>query len=106
MSPKTCHTPSAAQTRRTLTGHTFCTTFFAIVPAYNRAHFLLFAIFLFSWACEGSAKPPRTEEGWSLVFNKLPGALISVWGTSENDVWTVGGDPGDGPTVLHYDGTS
>ena len=41
---------------------------------------------------------------WRRVFDQLPGALISVSGTSEKDVWTVGGDPGTGATVLHFDG--
>jgi hypothetical protein len=41
---------------------------------------------------------------WRSVFQDLPGALISVSGTSASDVWTVGGNPGGGATVLHYDG--
>lgn len=49
-------------------------------------------------ACE----PPR----WELVHEDLPGALLSVWGTSATDVWAVGGDVGSGPEVLHYDGTA
>lgn len=45
-------------------------------------------------------------EGWTVAFEDLPGALISVTGTSARDVWAVGGDPGDGsgPFVLHFDG--
>jgi hypothetical protein len=43
---------------------------------------------------------------WQEVLTDLPGALISVWGSSENDVWAVGGDPeGTGPMVVHFDGT-
>ena len=40
------------------------------------------------------------------MFRSLPGALISVWGTSTTDVWATGADPGDGlgPMVLHFDG--
>lgn len=40
------------------------------------------------------------------MHEKLPGALLSVWGTSATDVWSVGGDArdGSGPLVLHYDG--
>lgn len=43
---------------------------------------------------------------WSLSFEKLPGALTSVWGSTARDVWAAGGDPGDGtgPFVLHFDG--
>src|SRR5258706_14912027 len=57
-------------------------------------------------ACSG--EPSASDEpGWREVFRDLPGALISVSGTSEKDVWTVGGDPGDGSGafVLHFDGT-
>ncbi len=44
------------------------------------------------------------SDGWTEVLRGLPGGLPSVWGTSSADVWTVGGDAGDGPLVLHYDG--
>jgi hypothetical protein len=46
-------------------------------------------------------------ESWQLVLEDLPGALLSVWGSAADDVWTVGGDSGDGdgPMVLHYDGS-
>ena len=51
---------------------------------------------------------PGDDDGatWHKVHEGLPGALLSVWGTSASDVWAVGGDAGDGtgPTVLHYDG--
>jgi hypothetical protein len=52
----------------------------------------------------GAAEHP----GWERVFQHLPGALISVWGVSANDVWTVGSDANDGrgPLALHYDGTT
>jgi hypothetical protein len=45
---------------------------------------------------------------WQAVQRDLPGALLSVWGTSSTDVWAVGGDPGDGsgPMVIHYDGAA
>ena len=32
---------------------------------------------------------------WTPVLEHLDGALLSVWGTSENDVWTVGGPLGN-----------
>ncbi len=40
------------------------------------------------------------------VLQKLPGALLSITGTSSADVYTVGADANDGtgPLVLHYDG--
>jgi hypothetical protein len=47
------------------------------------------------------------DEGaaWELVHQQLPGALLSVWGTGADDIWTVGSDPdGEGPAVMHYDG--
>ena len=45
--------------------------------------------------------PPR----WQIVHRHLGGGLLSVWGRSSRDVWTVGGDDGEGPTVMHlFDG--
>jgi hypothetical protein len=40
------------------------------------------------------------------VHEGLEGALLSVWGTGERDVWAVGADARDGlgPLVLHFDG--
>ncbi|MCA9651085.1 MAG: hypothetical protein H6712_34775 [Myxococcales bacterium] len=54
--------------------------------------------------CEREPKPE--PEQWQAVATDLPGALLSVWGTSASDVWTVGADSrdGQGPTVLHLDG--
>jgi hypothetical protein len=49
-------------------------------------------------------EPPVNDEEWELVAEDLPGALFSVWGSSEDDVWVVGADSGSGPAVLHYDG--
>lgn len=50
----------------------------------------------------------QDENRWRVVHQQLPGALLSVWGDSASDVWTVGGDPGDGqgPMVLHFDGST
>jgi hypothetical protein len=44
--------------------------------------------------------------GWETVHEGLPAALLSVWGTSAEDVWAVGGDTldGAGPMVIHFDG--
>ena len=54
-------------------------------------------------ACGGGDTAP-----WQLVHQELPGALLSVWGTSATDVWAVGADARDGrgPLALHYDGTA
>ncbi|MEZ4226548.1 MAG: hypothetical protein R3B13_36715 [Polyangiaceae bacterium] len=59
-------------------------------------------------ACGGEDGPEPPKDGWQLVFEDLPGALISVSGTSSTDIWAVGGNPGDGSGafVLHFDGTS
>ncbi|HZO16814.1 MAG TPA: hypothetical protein VFB62_26235 [Polyangiaceae bacterium] len=57
---------------------------------------------------DGETEPPPSEAVFEIVHSRLSGALLSVWGTSENDVWTVGGDArdGTGPNVFHYDGSS
>lgn len=41
-----------------------------------------------------------------MVHEGLDGALLSVWGTSRDDVWAVGADTRDGagPLVVHFDG--
>lgn len=65
---------------------------------------LVFALVL--GGCPDGDGPAASE--WQLVHEELPGALLSVWGTSEDDVWMVGGDGRDGmgPLVIHWDGTS
>lgn len=42
---------------------------------------------------------------WELVAQSDASALLSVSGTSAHDVWMVGADDGDGPLVLHWDGS-
>ena len=66
---------------------------------------LLSALLLAAPSCGGNDDDGKA---WQLVAQSQPGALISIWGTSSSDVWTVGGDArdGTGPLVLHYDGTS
>ncbi|MEY3210417.1 MAG: hypothetical protein RIT28_898, partial [Pseudomonadota bacterium] len=44
------------------------------------------------------------KPAWTLLGESLPGALLSVTGRARDDVWTVGGDDGEGPLVLHLDG--
>lgn len=45
---------------------------------------------------------------WTLLAEGLPGALLSLWapegGAPGEDLWTVGGDIGEGPLVLHLSG--
>ena len=50
--------------------------------------------------------PPAPE--WTPVVQSLDGALLSMWGTSEKDIWTVGGPLGNGGSTLamHFDGTT
>lgn len=49
-------------------------------------------------------QPPGSDATWEIVQKGLPGALMSVWGTSADDVWIVGADAGQGPAVRHWDG--
>jgi hypothetical protein len=48
---------------------------------------------------------PEPAPRWSLVVESPDAALLSVHGSSAADVWTVGADSGDGPLVLHWDGS-
>ncbi len=58
--------------------------------------------------CDPAPAPPVDEPKWQQLFGELPGALISIWGATTSDVWTVGGDPGDGsgPMILRHDGVA
>lgn len=60
---------------------------------------------LLATACGADAEDEPAPR-WRSVLEGLPGALISVSGTSERDVWAVGGNPedGSGAFVLHFDG--
>ena len=44
---------------------------------------------------------------WQSVQQELPGAILSVWGTSSHDVYFAGSDAldGSGPELIHFDGT-
>ena len=42
---------------------------------------------------------------WSWVAKSDSAALLSVNGTSASDVWIAGADDGQGPVVLHFDGS-
>ncbi len=57
---------------------------------------------LFLAACGSSDAKPK----WELLAEDEPGALLSVWGASADEVWVVGADArdGSGPTVLRIRG--
>ena len=45
---------------------------------------------------------------WAPVLEALDGTLLAIWGTSERDVWTVGGPLGNSgfeSLVMRFDGT-
>src|SRR6266700_7875142 len=52
----------------------------------------------------GSAQKVPTR--WQVVAQDLPEAVMSVGGTSAQDVWAVGADLGAGPIALHFDGSA
>ena len=57
-------------------------------------------------AAEGGDAAPAAPE-WRPVLEHLDGALLSIWGTSERDVWTVGGPLGNSgfeSLVMRFDG--
>jgi hypothetical protein len=43
---------------------------------------------------------------WQMVFEGLDPALLSIWGSSADDIWIVGSNPDDGggPLVVQWDG--
>jgi hypothetical protein len=54
---------------------------------------------------DGAAATPE----WTPVLEHLDGALLAVWGTSEHDVWTVGGPLGNSgfeSLVMRFDGSA
>ena len=74
-------------------------------------------------ACAPSHDPPVADAGsivdaadaasaplaWTPVLENLDGALLSIWGTSDRDVWAVGGPLGNAgfdTLVVHYDGST
>lgn len=60
--------------------------------------------------CPGKDTPDDSAPlgGWTVLAEGLPGALLSLWapegGASGEELWTVGGDVGEGPLVLHLSG--
>jgi hypothetical protein len=66
-----------------------------------------FFLSLFVLALTGCPTPtPVSTPPWAVVATGLPEALLSITGRSATDVWAVGADKGQGPIVLHYDGTA
>jgi len=62
-------------------------------------------LWIFLLACTSSAAPPA----WHVATaTNEKAALLSIWGTSAEDVWVTGGrsELTGAPTVLHLDGTS
>ncbi len=59
-------------------------------------------------ACGTDSDDGADAVRWHIVHEELEGALFSVSGTAEDDVWVAGSDQGDGlgPTALHWNGTA
>lgn len=54
-------------------------------------------------------KPDAAAPTWQTVLRTNGGALLSIWGTSEREVWTVGGPLGNTgfeALVVRFDGTA
>jgi hypothetical protein len=58
-------------------------------------------------SCSKGQPLPATAKArqWQLLASELPSALLSVSGRSSRDIYAVGADKGQGPLVLHFDGT-
>jgi hypothetical protein len=58
-------------------------------------------------SCTKGQPLPATAKAreWQLLASELPSALLSVSGRSPSDIYAVGADKGQGPLVLHFDGT-
>lgn len=64
---------------------------------------------LFLVACAGQGVETGGDfapDPWAILAEDQPGALLSVTGTAADDVWVVGADAGEGPAVMHYDGSA
>ena len=72
---------------------------------WARAARLPLALAIFCLSACGDDDGGDAPADWQAVHEDLDGALLSVWGSSDEDVWTVGGDAGDGPMVMHWDGS-
>lgn len=47
-----------------------------------------------------------SQSGFLVVGSDLQGALLSVRGTADDDVWACGSDGGDGPGLVHWNGSA
>lgn len=72
----------------------------------SKAAVAMLAIAIGGTGVPGCGDDPAPNFAWQTVLSELPGAALSVWGTSSRDVYVVGGDAldGSGPYALHYDG--
>lgn len=70
-------------------------------PAPPARPSLLLACSALLLGCPGPSAQP-----YQIVEEHLREGLLSVSGTSARDVWVVGSDAGEGPLVLHWDGSS
>lgn len=48
-----------------------------------------------------TADSAESLRAWQDVAENLPGALMSVWGTTADNVYVVGADAGEGPMAFH-----
>lgn len=76
------------------------------MAAWHHHAMLRFALVASILLCGCPEDPPPPSGTWQMIYRDLPGALLSVWGTSSTDVYAVGADArdGSGPLVLHFDG--
>jgi hypothetical protein len=58
-------------------------------------------------ACRDELETGDTQSDWEIVLGEFEAGLIGIWAPADDDVWTVGADPGDGMGgyVYHFDGT-
>jgi hypothetical protein len=55
----------------------------------------------------GTADAAPEQATWKAVAEHLDGSLLGIWGSSERDIWAVGGPLGNAgleTLVMHYDG--
>jgi photosystem II stability/assembly factor-like uncharacterized protein len=57
-----------------------------------------------AFGCAAPRAEPPPAGTWQIVSQNETAALLSVSGTSADDVWMVGADDGSGPLVLHGNG--
>ena len=56
---------------------------------------------------EGQLARRGPEGNWTRMSLPASSALWGIWGSHDDDMWTVGGDiPGDAPQLAHWDGSA